>query len=97
MTRTQEPMTPDYRQEWSWKTMNKMPDLAEQLAVEMTNATLPERIKIADRYLEQAELKGRAKERKIISQDLEEFSDFAFVNYRGHELEKELASLKGWS
>lgn len=37
---------------------------------------------------QEAERLGRVKERKKMSQELEELSDFAFVNYPDHELER---------
>ena len=46
-----------------------------------------------EQLIKERQVEARLKERKRMSQDLEEFSDWAFVNYPHHELEK---AIKGF-
>ena len=46
-----------------------------------------------EQLIKEKQAEARLKERKRMSQDLEEFSDWAFVNYPHHELEK---AIKGF-
>ena len=45
-----------------------------------------------EQLIKEKQVEARLKERKRMSQDLEEFSDWAFVNYPEHELEKAIKS-----